>query len=76
MAARRTGFRGELLPDAGQNGKMGQNGGAKWRQNAAAKWVGAKWAKWVGQNGAKWVIHDKDLSRENALFPALNGRDS
>jgi hypothetical protein len=55
MAARRTGFRRELLPDAGQNGKMGQNGGAKWRQNAAAKWVGAKWAKWVGQNGAKWV---------------------
>jgi hypothetical protein len=24
----------------------------------------------------KRVIHDKDLSRENTRFPALNGRDS
>jgi hypothetical protein len=33
-------------------------------------------AKWGKMGRAKWVIHDKDLSRENALFPALNGRDS
>jgi hypothetical protein len=29
-----------------------------------------------GKGSGKGVIHDKDLSRENALFPALNGRDS
>jgi hypothetical protein len=30
----------------------------------------------LGPNGSKQVIHDKDLSRENTPFPALDGRDS